>query len=425
MTTSSSSSTTDEYLSDLEDPAKTRTLAWRRIWPAKHDPERSQCFGVPARWLVVVGLLTAAVTIVLCAVGTSLPRPPKRLPTGTYDADAPFIQIFASNFPDPALFRVNETWYVYGTNSAAGIIDSKIHGNVEDFGAANVQLATASDLQDWTFSSDIQGPLQELGEWVAQGTMSAEADASAEVRRADVWAPEILRRPDSRYVLYYSATAASAMDSAVHCLGAAVSDEPTGPFKPESSPIACPIQQGGAIDPGPIIDSDGTIYLVYKIDGNLRGLGGECRNMVFPQKSTPIVLQKMEENGITPSGAPITILDRTPDDGPLVEAPAMARSDEGIYFLFYSSGCTFNPSYNIKYATSESITGPYTRASEPLLETGSWGLQAPGSPTVWRDQERWLIAFHARIYNELGGIRGLYMAGLKLNGTTATLEAAV
>jgi beta-xylosidase len=415
---------TPEDLQDLEDSGKKTSPFWRRIWPSQGDPERSHVFGVPTRWLLVVGLFTSAVVIILCAVGTSFPRAAVRAQTGVYAEDAPFVEIFTTNFPDPALFRVNETWYVYGTNNAAGIIESKVHGQVKDFGVANVQLATSKNLLDWTFTEDAKGPLPQLGGWTAQDSMPAEADASVEVRRADVWAPEILQRPDGKFVLYYSATAASDADSAVHCVGAAVSDEPTGPFEPEPSPIACPTEDGGAIDPGVITDSDGSIHLAYKIDGNLRGLGGECGNMIFPQKATPILLQKMEDDGVTPSGAPVTILDRTPDDGPLVEAPVLARSDEGVYFLFYSSGCTFDPSYNVKYATSNSITGPYTRASEPLLQTGSWGLLAPGSPTVWKNENKWHIAFHARLYTDLGGIRALYMSGLKLNGTIATLEAS-
>ena len=414
---------TPNDLPDLEDPGKKTSPFWRRIWPSRGDPERSHIFGVPVRWLLVIGFLTSAVAIILSAIGTSLPRAAVRVQTGTYSEDAPFLEVMSSNFPDPTLFRVNKTWHVYGTNNAAGIIESKVHGQVKDFGVANVQLATSQNLLDWTFTKDAKGPLQDLGEWVTQDKMQAEADADVEVRRADVWAPEILQRADGKFVLYYSATAAAGANSAIHCVGAAISDDPKGPFKPEPSPIACPIDEGGAIDPGVITDSDGSIYLAYKIDGNLRGLGGECGNMIFPQRATPIFLQKMEDDGVTPSGPPVTILDRTHDDGPLVEAPVLARSDDGVYFLFFSSGCTFDRSYNVKYATSNSITGPYTRASESLLQTGSWGLLAPGSPTVWKDEKKWHIAFHARLYTDIGGIRGLYMSGLKLDGTIATLEA--
>lgn len=60
---------------------------------------------------------------------------------------------------------------------------------------------------------------------------------------------------------------------------------------------------------------------------------------------TPIMLQRMRKDGITPDGLPIQLLDRTPEDGPLVEAPDIVRSKEGVYFLFYSSGCTTDSSY--------------------------------------------------------------------------------
>jgi hypothetical protein len=409
-------------LPDLEAPGKHTKSFWRRTWPSKGDPERSHVLGVPVRWLLVVATIVSIIAIVLVTVGTTLPRKVVRVQTGAYDKDAPFIEVISSNFPDPSLFRINKTWHVYGTNSAAGIIDSKVHGQIKDFGAANVQLATSKNLLDWVVTEATQGPLKELGAWAAQDMMPAEADSTTEVHRADVWAPEILQRPDGKFVLYYSAVAVS---GTVHCVGAAVSDEPTGPFEPEPSPIICPLDAGGAIDPGVITDDDGSIWLAYKIDGNYLGLGGECGNMIFPQKATPIFLQKMYSDGITPDGAPITILDRTPDDGPLVEAPVLARSDDGVYFLFFSSGCTFNNDYNVKYATSNSITGPYTRASAPLLQTGSWGLLAPGSPTVWKDDKKWLIGFHARLYTDAGGIRPLYIAGLKLVGTTAVLEAPV
>lgn len=33
------------------------------------------------------------------------------------------------------------------------------------------------------------------------------------------------------------------------------------------------------------------------------------------------------------------ILDRDDDDGPLIEAPSLARSSEGVYFLTFSSNC--------------------------------------------------------------------------------------
>jgi len=107
----------------------------------------------------------------------------------------------------------------------------------------------------------------------------------------------------------------------------------------------------------------------------------------------------------TPVGPSVDIMDRTRDDGPLVEAPALVRSDEGVYFLF-SSGCTRMPSYDLKYTTSTKINGPYKHASRPLLMTGDWDLLAPGSVSVRRDESRWRMAFHARVMTPFsGGVR--------------------
>lgn len=410
-----------EEVTDTEGPKKTRNTLWKRIWMGP-DKDPIRVLGLPLRWFAAACLATV-VAIILCTVlGVVLPARKEHFPpvTGNYTADAPFREVLRSNFPDPSLLRQNNTWYAYATNNAAGILESKLNGQVHDLGAANVQLATSSDFLNWTLHGQADDPLAKLGEWVSKKKMRAESDSSVVVRKANVWAPEALKRADGKFVLYYAAEAAN---HSVHCVGAAVGDTPTGPFEPQDKPIACPVDLGGAIDPASLVDSDGTVYLAYKIDGNAMGNGGECGNTVDPLKDTPILLQKMEQDGTTPSGSPITILDRTEDDGPLVEAAAIVRSEEGVYFLFFSSGCTRNPSYDIKYATSSNIAGPYKRAAEPLLQTESYGLLAPGSASISRDNGTIRMAFHARVYTDIGGIRAMYVSDVKLSGTNATLEA--
>ena len=102
----------------------------------------------------------------------------------------------------------------------------------------------------------------------------------------------------------------------------------------------------------PIIDIDGTIYVAYKVDGNNHGHGGICGNTVPPLVDTPVLLQRLAEDAITPVGPPVDIIDCTRDDGPPVEAPALVRGDEGVHFLFFGSGCTRMPSHDLEYATS-------------------------------------------------------------------------
>ncbi|KAF2473536.1 Arabinanase/levansucrase/invertase [Lindgomyces ingoldianus] len=346
--------------------------------------------------LVIIAVVCAVLAIVLPRKTRDSPivTPPSASP-GT--EHWPCREVLHSNFPDPNLLRHNGTWYAFATNNAAG-----------HFGLSHVQLATSPDFVNWTLCDYTEDPLPKLGDWL--------------VPKSNLWAPNVLQRADSKFVLYYAATAANATGN--HCVGAAVGDSPQGPYDPLPTPLACPTEIGGAIDPSSIIDSDGSIYLAYKVDGNNRGNGGDCENTVPPLKDTPILLQKLEQDGTTPLGPPVKILDRTYEDGPLVEAPNLIRTVEGIYFLFFSSGCTRLPSYDVKYATSSNITGPYVRSPKRLLKTGDMGLLAPGSVSVTQDKSKWRMVFHARVKTDFGGVRAMYTANLIFNKTDASFDPA-
>lgn len=262
---------------------------------------------------------------------------------------------------------------------------------------------------------------------------------------ANPWAPEIFRNPiTGKWIMYYCATSAVYPDS--HCIGASISSVGiAGPYVPQNESIACEGAWGGAIDPAAFIDVDTVsnataIYLLYKIDGNSHGQGGECYNTIAPQTSTPLLLQRMADDGVTPIGSPTYLLDRETDegDGPLVEAPSLVKVD-GVYVLFYSTGCTRNADYDVRVATATNVTGPYTRRGV-LLKSGDYGqLYAPGSVTVRTsvtyqassssaaDADEmtgtvglgadgvalWEIMFHARVVTKSGGIRAVFTAGLE------------
>ena len=176
-----------------------------------------------------------------------------------------------------------------------------------------------------------------------------------------------------------------------------------GPYTPLATPFACPdvTTQGGAIDPdGFLDDSTGQRYVVYKVDGNSIGHGGSCNNMVEPIVPTPLMLQEVAADGITPINAPVQILDRDDLDGPLIEAPALHRSDEGIYFLFFSSNCFTTPKYDVAYATASNIYGPYTKSSRPLLVTSDADLTGPGGLDIVKGGDLVLFHGHMTINND-------------------------
>ena len=388
-------------------------------------PENRKFSILSLGFLCCAALLCIIIIVILVPVLVTVLRKNKnnqQQPQQGQQGPSPINLAIDENFPDPSLVLHNGTWFAFGTNDAAGILKQNQQHNdsgvIADVG--NIQLATSTDFMNWTLLDTSHDPLPEVGMW-ANRDLTAKGPR---VPKANVWAPAILKRPsDGKYVLFYSATHTNA--SFTHCVGAALSrsNSPAGPFDPFNQTIACPLDQGGAIDPATFIDKDGTVYVAWKVDGNSDGHGGECGNTAPPIKNTPIQLQKMQADGVTPIGNFTTILDRTDADGPLVEAPALLRSHEGIYFLFFSSGCTRTPSYNLKYATASNVTGPYTRAAQPLLSTGDFGLQAPGSVGIGEmDDGTFEMAFHARVNTDIGGVRAMFTTKIQFNGTIAILE---
>lgn len=99
------------------------------------------------------------------------------------------------------------------------------------------------------------------------------------------------------------------------------------------------------------------------------------------------MLQKLMADGVTPDGDAVQILDRDPNggDGPYVEAPNL-RLVDGTYYLTFSSGCYCDDTYDISWATASSLTGGFTKASQPgqpaPLAVTQDGMTAPGKRFV-------------------------------------------
>ncbi|KAI5209665.1 glycoside hydrolase family 43 protein [Aureobasidium subglaciale] len=249
------------------------------------------------------------------------------------------------NFPDPSVIRIGNEWWAFATN---GWVNGK---------RVHVQMAHTFDFNTWTSFGE-RDALPNLPSWV--------------------WAPDVVQLGPGRFIMYY--TAALKSNPRFHCLGVASAPTVTGPYTTIGpDPWACPTAQGGAIDPAGYYDpKDNTRWVVYKIDGNAIGRGGSCNNMVKPIVSTPIMLQKVSvDNGFTKIGFPTPLIVNEPADGPYVEAPALTKMADGTYVLFYSPNCFVTPLYDVSYATSKNIRGPYKKFGG-LIKTGTHGLRAPG-----------------------------------------------
>lgn len=321
--------------------------------------------------------------------------------------DGPVMQ---NNFPDPCIIYHDGISYAFATNNR-GVGDQLIH----------IQMATSTDNATWSLLEH-EDALPTMAPWETGDK---------------VWAPDVVQLDDGSFVMYYTDALVSA--PLHHCVGAATSKTITGPYTPLETPLACPdpTTLGGAIDPDGFWDpSTGKRYVTYKVDGNSIGHGGLCMNSVAPIVPTPIMLQEVGPDGITLIGEARQILDRDELDGPLIEAPSLHRSDEGIYFLFFSSNCFTTPMYDTSYATATNIWGPYTKSRRPLFVTGDGpDLIGPGGTDIIKGGNT--IVFHghltaencrfpadSRMFTHHTLIRGMYSAWATFSDTTVSLTGA-
>ena len=341
--------------------------------------------------------------------------------TAPKTAKTPLLSL---NFPDPCIIRdpSSGTWYAFATgswsppnttsNTSSSSNSSSSSSSPPGGGTSykNIQAASAPSPSGlWTYLPTAD-PLPSPGSWTpGPGPIS------------QIWAPSVVALNSSAYVLYYTALL-SGNYSRFHCIGAATATELLGPYTPLPQPVVCPVDKGGAIDPAGFVDpASGRRYLVYKVDGNALGEGGECNNGVEPVQGTPIVLQEVEAgDGVSLRGEGVEVLDRDEgDDGPLVEAPDLMAVGGGRYVLFYSNHCWDGPGYSVNYAVAEggNVSGPYERAQGGrLIGTGDgFNVTAPGGAAT--EGGGWMV-FHGNCPQG----RCLFGAAVDVTGGTVVVS---
>lgn len=175
-----------------------------------------------------------------------------------------------------------------------------------------------------------------------------------------MWAPECVYK-DGKYYFYFPATA----KSGGFRIGVAVSDKPTGPFKPEANYI----EGVSGIDPVVLIDKDGSAYLYYSL------------NQIFVVKLKP----NMREIDGQPQ-----VIDNLPKKG-LLEGPFVFERN-GTYYLTYPHEET--KTERLEYATSSSPMGPFRQAGVILDESASGCWTVHHSLVFFKDQ--WYLFYHDR-----------------------------
>jgi beta-xylosidase len=292
------------------------------------------------------------------------------------------------SFADPFILHEGDTYYGFATGDLT----------------YNLLVSTSPDLVTWSTPTEA---LPRLPLWQPSS-------------KGLTWAPEVVKT-SAGFVLHYTSRDVQA---GKQCLSVAVADAPAGPYVDSSTePLVCQTDLGGTIDSSPFRDDDGSLWLIFKNDGNCCGL------------PTKIWAQRLSDDGRSVTGK-IHDLGEVNDavwERGVVEAPTLFHRD-GTYFLFYSANAYNTRDYAVGYATSKKLLGPYEDAKEnPILSTKAKVGSPPGQPAgpghqsviadddgdLWMAYHAWDIAL---VGDQVGGTRSLWLDELQINGGKASVK---
>jgi hypothetical protein len=239
--------------------------------------------------------------------------------------------VVAEDFPDPALLWGGDAFYAFATNA----------------GGLNVPVVRSRNLYDWSEPVDA---VPVLPAWAVPGM---------------TWAPAAVAI-GGHYVLYISTLHVFG----AHCIARLVSDSPAGPYVTPvetPAPLFCNEVGGtGAIDPNPIVEPDGRVFLLWKAEG---------------ARSQQIWSIELSPDGMWPVGTARHLLTATSRwEAGGVENPAMVLAG-GRHLLFYSGNYWSGGSYAIGYATCDGPLGPCHKqtTSGPWVSSANSAVGPGGS----------------------------------------------
>ncbi|WP_165305081.1 family 43 glycosylhydrolase [Pedobacter sp. SYP-B3415] len=252
--------------------------------------------------------------------------------------------VIPSDFPDPSVIRVGNTYYATCSASEWGPVFA---------------LAKSTDMVNWDV---VTYAFPNRPKWST----------------ANYWAPE-LYHDGKKFFIYYTAR----IDGGPLCVGVATADQAEGPWT-DHGPVVC--QTAGSIDAACVEDDKGQKFLIWKEDGNSVG------------KPTPIWGQKLSKSGITPIGEKFELFrNDTPWERNLVEGAFIMKKGEYFYCFYAGAGCCgVGCDYAIGVARSKTIEGKWEKyAANPIL-AGNDVWKCPGHGTVVTDTKgNDLFMYHA------------------------------
>ena len=247
-------------------------------------------------------------------------------------------------YADPDIIKSGDTYYIYPTSDG-----------FDGWGGYQFYVFASKDLENW----ENKGKIIDFHE------------GGVEWANACAWAPCTLEK-NGKFYFYFCGK----REDGVSCIGAAVSDSPTGPFKAGKEPMVTPemvraqgIEIGQTIDPSVYVEGDKAYMLLGNGTPVIAELSDDCMTIKAE------TMKKIE--GAYDFREAITVLKR-----------------DGIYHYTWSCDDTGSENYHVNYGTSDKLGEPIQYRYAVLEKCPEKNILGTGHHSILKDGDNYYMAYH-------------------------------
>lgn len=316
--------------------------------------------------------------------------------------------------------------HIYTADPSAHVFNGKIYiypSHDIDAGEAFDDLGSHFDMRDYHVLSmdSINGNVTDHG-------VALHVDDVPWAER-QMWAPDAAHK-DGKYYFFFPAKDYDG----IFRIGVAVSDSPTGPFKPQPEAI----KNSYSIDPAVYEDNDGSYYMYFGglwggqlqrwRSGSFNGSQPESPTAHLPEDNEPALcpkIAKLTDDLLEFSESPKDVVILDEKGNPLLAGDNERRFFEGPwvhkykekYYLSYSTGDT----HFICYAMADNPYGPFTYKGKILNPVVGWTTHH----SICEVNGKWYLFYHdSSLSKGVTHLRSIKVAEItyKEDGTINTLN---